>query len=163
MLEGAKFVRPVGMSCVVLEFSRLNCPRHSFESDADRENLVTYGQTQTKASVYRMAQKTLVVLEDDLDGGTADETVRFSLDGVNYEIDLSSKNASKFRDDVAKYVGSGRRVGGRAVRGRAGGTGRGAGNNRSAQIREWARGAGLKVSDRGRIPSEIVAHYDAAH
>src|SRR3954451_18081989 len=109
-----------------------------------------------------MAQKTLVVLEDDLDGGTADETVRFSLDGVNYEIDLSSKNAGKFRDDVAKYVGSGRRVGGRAARGRSGG-GRSAANNRSAQIREWARGAGLKVSDRGRIPSEIVAQYDAAH
>jgi hypothetical protein len=112
-----------------------------------------------------MAQKTLVVLEDDLDGGTADETVRFSLDGVNYEIDLSEKNASKFRDDVAKYVGSGRRVGGRANRGRSGRSrgGERASGNRSAQVREWARSEGLKVSDRGRIPAGIMEQYDAAH
>src|SRR6186997_2045899 len=109
-----------------------------------------------------MAQKTLVVLEDDLDGGEAETTVRFSLEGVNYEIDLSAKNASKMRDDFAKYTGAGRRVGGRAGRGRAAGS-RGAGRNRSAQVREWARSEGLKVSDRGRIPADIVSKYDAAH
>jgi hypothetical protein len=109
-----------------------------------------------------MAQKTLVVLEDDIDGGEAETTVRFSLEGVNYEIDLSAKNANKMRDDFAKYTGAGRRVGGRAGRGRATGS-RGAGRNRSAQVREWARSQGLKVSDRGRIPADIVNQYDAAH
>lgn len=109
-----------------------------------------------------MAQKTMVVLEDDIDGGEADETVRFSLDGVNYEIDLSAKNAGKLRDDFAKYTGQGRRLGGRSGRGRGAGT-RGAGRNRSAQVREWARGSGLKVSDRGRIPADILNQYDAAH
>ena len=109
-----------------------------------------------------MAQKTLVVLEDDIDGGEAAETVRFSLDGVSYEIDLSAKNSGKLRDEFAKYVGAGRRVGGRAGRGRAAGS-RGAGRNRSAQVREWARTEGLKVSDRGRIPADIVNKYDAAH
>ena len=108
-----------------------------------------------------MAQKTLVVLEDDIDGGEADVTVKFSLEGVSYEIDLSAKNANKLRDDFAKYVAAGRRVGGRAARGRVGS--RGAGRNRSAQVREWARSQGLKVSDRGRIPADIVNQYDAAH
>jgi hypothetical protein len=108
-----------------------------------------------------MAQKTLVVLEDDIDGGEASETVKFSLEGVNYEIDLSAKNANKLRDDFAKYTGAGRRVGGRGGRGRVGS--RGAGRNRSAQVREWARSQGLKVSDRGRIPADIVNQYDAAH
>lgn len=109
-----------------------------------------------------MAQKTLVVLEDDLDGGEAVETVKFSLDGASFEIDLSAKNASKLRDDFAKYTGAGRRVGGRSGRGR-GVSSRGAGRNRSAQVREWARSQGLKVSDRGRIPADIVNQYDAAH
>jgi hypothetical protein len=109
-----------------------------------------------------MAQKTLVVLEDDIDGGEAQSTVRFSFEGVNYEIDLSAKNANQMKDDFAKYTGAGRRVGGRASRGRTAGS-RGAGRNRSAQVREWARDQGLKVSDRGRIPADIVNQYDAAH
>ena len=114
-----------------------------------------------------MAQKTMVVLEDDIDGGEADETVRFSLDGVSYEIDLSDKNAAKLRDDFAKYTGQGRRLGGRSARGRGAGNrgagNRGAGRNRSAQVREWARSQGLKVSDRGRIPADILNQYEAAH
>lgn len=109
-----------------------------------------------------MAQKTLVVLEDDIDGGEAEVTVKFSLEGVSYEIDLSEKNAKKLRDDFAKYTGAGRRVGGRTGRGRGAGS-RGAGRNRSAQVREWARNQGLKVSDRGRIPADVVNQYDAAH
>ena len=60
-----------------------------------------------------MAQKVQVVLVDDLDGGEADETVSFALDGVSYEIDLSSKNAAALRDAFATWVGHGRRVGGR--------------------------------------------------
>ena len=44
-----------------------------------------------------MAQKVTVELEDDLDGGPADETVRFGVDGSEYEIDLSTKNAAAFR------------------------------------------------------------------
>jgi hypothetical protein len=108
-----------------------------------------------------MAQKTLVILEDDLDGGEADETVSFSLDGVAYEIDLSSKNAGKLRDSLASYVASARRVGGRASRGKAPKPGR-AGSARTAEIREWARSSGLDVSERGRIPAAIVEQYEAA-
>ena len=62
-----------------------------------------------------MAQKTQVVLIDDLDGGTAEETISFSLDGVSYEIDLNADNAAKLREAFSQWVGHGRRVGGRRV------------------------------------------------
>lgn len=107
-----------------------------------------------------MAQKTLVILEDDLDGGEADETVSFSLDGVAYEIDLSSKNAGKLRDAMAAFVGSARRVGGRAARGKA--RPARAGGARTSEIRDWARAQGLDVSERGRIPAAIVEQYEKA-
>lgn len=109
-----------------------------------------------------MAQKVQVLLVDDLDGGTADETVSFSLDGISYEIDLSSANAAKMRDAFATYVGTARRVGGRAATGR--GRGRGAARSgRIAEIRAWARDNGYKVSERGRVPADIVEAYDKAH
>jgi len=110
-----------------------------------------------------MAKRTEVILVDDLDGGTAEETVPFSVDGVSYEIDLSGSNASTMRAALAPYVGSARRVGGR-VRARAsGGASSGRRDDRSAQIREWARSEGHKVSDRGRIPADLAAKYDAVH
>ena len=109
-----------------------------------------------------MAQKVQVILVDDMDGGAAEETVSFSLDGVSYELDLSKKNAAKLRDSFAQYVASARRVSGRGRgrgRGRAGAT---RGTDTSA-IRQWARDQGLKVSDRGRVPADILAKYEAAH
>jgi len=112
-----------------------------------------------------MAQKVTVLLVDDIDGGSADETVSFSLDGVSYEIDLSTKNAKAFRDSLAQYVGTARRVGGRSSGGRAtrgARRGRG-GDNRTAEIREWARKNGHKVNERGRIPAAVVEAYDKAH
>lgn len=107
-----------------------------------------------------MATKTNVVLIDDLDGSEAEESVKFALDGVSYEIDLSAKNATKLRNAFAAYVGSARRVGGRAARGRAvkpaGGSAR---KPETAEIRAWAREQGWDVSDRGRIPAEIIEAY----
>lgn len=121
-----------------------------------------------------MASKTITLLEDDLDGGEANETVAFSLDGATYEIDLSSRNASRLRDSLAPYIGSARRLGGRGRGRSASGSrsdstrssrrrGRGGGGNRSADIRAWAREQGLKVSERGRIPADLVSRYDQAH
>lgn len=107
-----------------------------------------------------MAQKVQVILLDDLDGGTADETVSFSLDGVAYEVDLSKENAGKLRDTFAPYVGVARRAGGR--RGRRG-QGARSGRTDTSAVRDWARGQGLKVSDRGRIPSDILEKYEAAN
>ncbi|MGH3472808.1 MAG: histone-like nucleoid-structuring protein Lsr2 [Nocardioidaceae bacterium] len=105
-----------------------------------------------------MAQRVNIVLVDDLDGTTADETVMFGLDGTSYEIDLSAKNAGKLRDALAKYLGSARRVSGRAS-----GRRRGRGGADSARVRDWARASGYEVSDRGRISAEIRAAYSAAH
>ena len=104
-----------------------------------------------------MARKVQYLLVDDLDGGEAEETVSFAIDGVSYEIDLSKKNAQALRDSLAKYVASARRAGGRRGRGRGGRGGR-AGD--TAAIREWARSQGMKISDRGRIPADIIEKYE---
>ncbi|MCV7346934.1 histone-like nucleoid-structuring protein Lsr2 [Mycolicibacterium rhodesiae] len=112
-----------------------------------------------------MAKKVTVTLVDDFDGaGAADETVEFALDGVSYEIDLSSKNAQKLRNDLKQWVEASRRVGGRR-RGRSGAAGRGRASidrEQSAAIREWARRNGHKVSTRGRIPADIIDAFHAA-
>ena len=112
-----------------------------------------------------MAKKVTVTLVDDFDGdASADETVEFGLDGVSYEIDLSSKNAKKLRADLKVWVDKGRRVGGRR-RSRGGGSGRGRGaidREQSAAIREWARRNGHKVSSRGRIPANVIDAFHAA-
>jgi hypothetical protein len=113
-----------------------------------------------------MASKTIISLIDDLDGESADETVRFGLDGAPYEIDLSEKNATKLRESLAPFVAAARRTGGRQAQSRRGTrtpSRRTGGTDRTADIREWARSNGYTVSDRGRIASNIVEAYDKAH
>jgi|SRR5882757_11129517 Lsr2 len=109
-----------------------------------------------------MAQKVVVSLVDDLSGSQADETVSFGLDGKSYEIDLSSGNAGKLRDALANYVGAARKAGrssrsngGAAAVARPGAVDR----EQNQAIREWARKRGMKVSDRGRIPSDVTEAY----
>jgi hypothetical protein len=109
-----------------------------------------------------MAQRVSIVLEDDIDGSEADETVTFALDGLTYEIDLNAKNAAALRDALAPYVGHARRSAGRRTSGRPAG-GRGSGKRDLADVRAWARSNGHKVSDRGRISAEVQAAYDKAH
>jgi hypothetical protein len=104
-----------------------------------------------------MAQKVQITLVDDLDGSPADETVQFGLDGVAYEIDLSSANAAALRESLGRYVGSARRLSGR--RGRSGSTARG--DSDAHLIRTWAKQRGLEVSERGRIPAEVRRAYEA--
>ena len=110
-----------------------------------------------------MAQKVQVILVDDLDGGEAEETVSFSLDGVTYEIDLSGENAAKLRDALTPYAESARRIGGRSAgRGARGGRGGRGASAKTAQIRSWAKAKGLEVNERGRIPASIVEQYEKA-
>ena len=111
-----------------------------------------------------MAQVREVRLIDDLDGGAADETLQFGLDGRNYEIDLSKVNAGKLRDALASYVTAARRIGGRS---RGGGMPRSTARpsidrEQNQAIREWARKRGMKVSERGRIPAEVLEAYHRA-
>jgi hypothetical protein len=114
-----------------------------------------------------MAQKHIVQLIDDLDQGAAEETVSFSLDGSNYEIDLSAKNAAKLRDSMAEYVAHARRAsrgGGRPVASsgssRRGRPARGD-REQTHAIREWARNNGHKIGEKGRIPAHILEAYNS--
>lgn len=108
-----------------------------------------------------MAQRVQIKLIDDLDGTDAEETVSFGLDGVSYEIDLSQANAAQLRDDLAKWVGSARRVKGRVSRTtRATG---GSSKDDLNKIREWGRQNGYQVSERGRVSREVQEAYAAAN
>ncbi|MFF4420650.1 Lsr2 family protein [Streptomyces sp. NPDC001549] len=108
-----------------------------------------------------MAQKVQVLLVDDLDGGEADETVTFALDGKTYEIDLTTANAEKLRGLLDPYTKGGRRIGGRASTGRTKGrTAAASGNPDTAEIRAWAKSQGMSVNDRGRVPQEIRDAYE---
>jgi hypothetical protein len=115
-----------------------------------------------------MAQKVQVLLTDDLDGGEASETLNFGLEGTAYEIDLSKDNADGLRDALARYVGAARKVSKAAAKTSGGGRSKSSGSgttldrDQAAAIRTWAKGAGLKVSDRGRIPASVVEQYNAS-
>ncbi|MFI7484004.1 Lsr2 family protein [Kocuria sp. M1R5S2] len=113
-----------------------------------------------------MAQTVKIILEDDLDGGPAEETVRFGLDGAQYEIDLSDENAARLRDAVRPFIAKARRApakpaGKQARSGAARPTGKS--NPDTAAIRKWAREHGHPVSDRGRIHQDVQKAYYEAH
>lgn len=124
-----------------------------------------------------MVQRVQVILEDDVSGGEATETVEFSLDGVSYEIDLNDENATRLRTEMAGWIADARRAGGRrqtrrrqsgsgSANGSTSGSGGSGGSGKSdelARIREWGRENGFKVSSRGRIPQELQDAYAAAH
>ncbi|SEP54309.1 MULTISPECIES: histone-like nucleoid-structuring protein Lsr2 [Amycolatopsis] len=114
-----------------------------------------------------MAQRVEVALVDDLDGSDAEETVEFGLDGVSYQIDLSEDNAAELRDALAQYVEHARRMGGRRRSATRPSVAVAAATKapthvdreQNQAIRKWARSNGYDVSDRGRIPSEVVEAY----
>jgi hypothetical protein len=112
-----------------------------------------------------MVQRVQVILEDDMSGGSASETVEFALDGVTYEIDLNDENAAKLRETLAPWIAESRRSGGRRqTRRRASGGGSSSPKSDDlAQMREWGRDNGFKVSSRGRVSQELQDAYAAAH
>ena len=109
-----------------------------------------------------MAQKVQTLYVDDLDGSEADGTIRFGLDGTEYEIDLNAKHTRELRDVLARYVAAGRRV--RASTSQSSRSGRKAQPNalNTTEVREWAKAQGIDVKDRGRIPAELVVKFKAA-
>jgi hypothetical protein len=112
----------------------------------------------------QMVRKVQVVIEDDIDGGEASETVSFGLDGRSYEIDLNDKNAAKLRDVLSPWIASGRRAGTSARSTAEPKPARTPRRSRdSADIRAWAAENGIAVSSRGRISSDLRARYEAAH
>jgi hypothetical protein len=110
-----------------------------------------------------MAQKVQVLLVDDLDGGEADETVTFALDGKSYEIDLNTANADKLRDALEPFTKGGRRTGGRASGGRGKARSASGGSQDTAKIRAWAKENGYEVNDRGRVPATVREAYEKAN
>lgn len=104
-----------------------------------------------------MAQRVQVILEDDIDGTSANETIRFGIDGVDYEIDLSDTNADKLRDALAPWVGHARKV-----TKRRGGSAGSAKSGNPTDIRNWARANGMEVNSRGRVPAHVREAYEAA-
>src|SRR5690348_18364252 len=109
-----------------------------------------------------VAQKIQTVFVDDLDGSEAEGTVRFGLDGTEYEIDLNAKHAGELRNAMARYAAAGRRVG--ASTRRSARSGRKAQPNalNTTEVREWAKAQGIDVKDRGRVPAELVVKFKAA-
>ena len=112
-----------------------------------------------------MATVTRTFLVDDLDGSTEDvQNVRISLDGADFEIDLSAVNAARLREKLAKYVDHGTRVTPqKARRSRRVSQPAASGRDQVQAIREWARQNGYTVSARGRISKSIQDAFDAAH
>ncbi|WP_341716077.1 Lsr2 family protein [Micromonospora sp. FIMYZ51] len=112
-----------------------------------------------------MARKVITVLTDDLDGGKADRTVEFSLDGVAYTIDVSDENAGVLRKSLDPFINAGRRLGrggvdtARNPRRTTGPATPGMNREQNRAIREWAVSNGYKISERGRIPVEVVEAY----
>ena len=112
-----------------------------------------------------MAKQIITLLTDDLDGGDADRTIEFGLDGVNYTIDLSEKNAGKLRKALDPYLSAASKVGRIGTSGRIASR-RSAPSSRSNRdqnqaIREWAAKNGFEVSERGRIPASIAEAFHA--
>lgn len=112
-----------------------------------------------------MAQRVVTILSSDISGKEIEagkgETVSFSLDGVNYEIDLTTKEADELRAALKTYVDAGRRKTARIPARRVGGSGRSP--EELAHVRAWAKENGHEVSERGRIKKDVLDAFDAAN
>ena len=105
-------------------------------------------------------KRTVTILEDDLDGSEASETVSFALDGAEYEIDLNDGHANELRSALERFTNAGRKTSG--GRGRPAGRKSSGSNIDTRAVRMWALDNGFKVNTRGRIQQEIVEKYQAA-
>jgi hypothetical protein len=110
-----------------------------------------------------VAQKVQTLFVDDLDGSAAEGTVRFGLDGTDYEIDLSTEHAQALRDALASYVGAARKVSAGVRRPVRNGRKAPASKVNTTEIREWAKAQGIEVKDRGRVPAELVVKFQSAN
>lgn len=110
-----------------------------------------------------MAQKVEVTLIDDLDGGKAEETIAFGLDGTQYVIDLSAKNAKQLRESFSRYIDAARKDKGSRVASRGAGRKPAQGGPNISEVREWAKVQGYEVSERGRVSKDLIVKFQEAH
>lgn len=108
-----------------------------------------------------MAQQIQTLFIDDIDGGAAEGTVRFGLDGSNYEIDLSGKHGVELHEALAKYIEHSRKVRVTAKHAPLGSR-RTVSAVDSTAVRAWAKDRGMGIKDRGRVPASVVEQYRAA-
>jgi len=109
-----------------------------------------------------VAQKIQTLFIDDIDGSEAEGTIRFALDGAEYEIDLHAKHADALRKSLARYIDAARRSTGAARRPARSGRRASATGVNTTEVREWAKAQGIEVKDRGRVPAELVVRFRAA-
>lgn len=109
-----------------------------------------------------MAQKVQTLFIDDIDGGAAEGTVRFGLDGTDYEIDLSGEHNDELHKALERYIARARKVGSAARRSARNGGRRGSNGIDTTAVRIWAREQGIDIKERGRVPADVVAKYQAA-
>ncbi|MFF7292024.1 Lsr2 family protein [Microbacterium sp. NPDC008134] len=109
-----------------------------------------------------MAKREITQLIDDVDGTEATTSIRFAVGGTNFEIDLNDANAEKFHEALKPWTDVARKAkkeGSSSARTSSKSTGR----RDLAAIRKWASDNGHAVSERGRIPANVIEAYDAAH
>ena len=108
-----------------------------------------------------MAQRIQTLFIDDIDGSEAEGTIRFALDGTEYEIDLSARHAAEFRDALKEFTAHARKVGGSPRRAAARGA-RKPSTIDTVAVRAWARENGHDIKERGRVPASVAAKYREA-
>jgi hypothetical protein len=108
-----------------------------------------------------MAQKVQTLFIDDLDGSEAAGTVRFGLDGTQYEIDLNPAHTDELHGILQHYIAHARRAG-HTARHASRGNRRTNNGADTAKIREWARAQGIDIKERGRVPANVIEKYQAA-
>lgn len=125
-----------------------------------------YPRGQVMCHDVVMAQKTQVVLTDDVDGTEATQTITFAFQGVSYEIDLNDDHASALEESFSDWISSARRIneprGGKTRRASAGASAPGGGRDLN-DVRSWLRSNGHEVADRGRVSQALLEEYDKAH
>lgn len=113
-----------------------------------------------------MASVTEVKYVDDLDGSEAAGEFVFGCDGIAYSIDLSAENSDRVEDFLAPYIAVARKLGkisaGNVTPIRRAGGAASTDRLQNQVIREWARGQGMQVAERGRIPADVVEKYHAS-
>ena len=107
-----------------------------------------------------MVQRKIIVLEDDIDGGNATETVSFSLDGRHYTIDLNEANAKRMRESFRPWLTAARRAGKPALGNRPVSDAR---REKVSKMRQWGRDNGWDIGNRGRVPRDLEEAYDQRH
>jgi hypothetical protein len=111
-----------------------------------------------------MAQRTTVIVTDDLDGSEGANTITFAYEGIEYAVDLSESNSKKLKKALDPYISAARKTGGKRPSGRRSTAAAGrSSSSDTAAIREWARSQGLQVSERGRVPQSLRDQYSAAN